>query len=328
MQSKNCSNKKIKIFVSTRIDLLNTFFIDNPLYIPIRCGAIRDSKQKNILGDDTGDNISDKSSRYSEFTVQYWIWKNTDADYIGLCHYRRYLAFNKIRFIKPNGHNMYEIPYLNTFFAKRLGLCNYKKLKSEISKYDIVTSEYANVKKMPTPNGFKKTVYEHWVAHDKVLLEARYIDKMMELLQVKYPNLYPYANEYLNGSSHRGFNCFILKRELFQQLCEFEYDILFEMEQRVFGGRNQVKLTRTCAYLGEILYGIYIYYLEQQLQYKEKCLQLTLFLDTQSGDVSAYRSIKSIIYLKLIKLVGYILPVGTKRRKFVKRAWIGIAHRQ
>ncbi len=40
--------------------------------------------------DNTGDNISDQNHIYSELTGLYWAWKNLDASYIGLVHYRRY----------------------------------------------------------------------------------------------------------------------------------------------------------------------------------------------------------------------------------------------
>ena len=44
------------------------------------------------LADDTGDNISAKNCYYSELTGLYWVWKNVkDPDYVGVCHYRRYL---------------------------------------------------------------------------------------------------------------------------------------------------------------------------------------------------------------------------------------------
>ena len=85
--------KDIKIFVSHRIDL-DSETIDNPLFIPVRCGAVYDKRENiTMLGDNTGDNISEKRNSFCELTVQYWAWKNVKADYYGLCHYRRYLSF-------------------------------------------------------------------------------------------------------------------------------------------------------------------------------------------------------------------------------------------
>ena len=84
----------IKIFVSHRIDL-DSETIDNPLYIPVRCGAVYDERENvTMLGDDTGDNISEKRMSYCELTVLYWAWKNVDADYYGLCQDCRYLVFS------------------------------------------------------------------------------------------------------------------------------------------------------------------------------------------------------------------------------------------
>ena len=64
------------------------------VYTPIHVGrAISNYKDEmaDMIGDDTGDNISDKNPMYCELTAQYWAWKNLpDVEYIGFCHYRRY----------------------------------------------------------------------------------------------------------------------------------------------------------------------------------------------------------------------------------------------
>lgn len=57
--------------------------------IPIQVGAALTEKRIAAVTDDTGDNISARNRRYSEMTAFYWMWKNAQADYLGLCHYRR-----------------------------------------------------------------------------------------------------------------------------------------------------------------------------------------------------------------------------------------------
>ena len=56
------------------------------VYTPIHVGRAI-SKFKNemadMIGDDTGDNISSKNGEFCELTAIYWAWKNLkDADYI------------------------------------------------------------------------------------------------------------------------------------------------------------------------------------------------------------------------------------------------------
>lgn len=49
------------------------------VYIPMHVGrAVSKFKDEmaDMLGDDTGDNISEKNAKYCELTAQYWAWKN------------------------------------------------------------------------------------------------------------------------------------------------------------------------------------------------------------------------------------------------------------
>lgn len=71
------------------------------VFVPIHCGrsccSLPEDEQRwmqeNMIGDDTGDNISVLNPHFAEITATYWAWKNYDRigepDYIGLCHYRR-----------------------------------------------------------------------------------------------------------------------------------------------------------------------------------------------------------------------------------------------
>lgn len=81
---------KIKLYVATHKPVTVRH---DEIYTPIHVGrAISKYKDEmaDMIGDDTGDNISEKNSSYSEMTAHYWIWKNVhDVEYVGLCHYRR-----------------------------------------------------------------------------------------------------------------------------------------------------------------------------------------------------------------------------------------------
>jgi len=66
--------------------------------VPIQAGRKRTGEVLDMLGDDTGDEISDENLRYGEMTAWYWVWKNylpqhPELTHVGFCHYRRFLDF-------------------------------------------------------------------------------------------------------------------------------------------------------------------------------------------------------------------------------------------
>lgn len=62
------------------------------IYLPVFVGAANEKAFKfPYQRDDEGYNISYKNPYYSELTGLYWAYKNLKADYIGLCHYHRYM---------------------------------------------------------------------------------------------------------------------------------------------------------------------------------------------------------------------------------------------
>ena len=64
---------------------------DDPMYLPVQMGhAVHPAC--GYIGDDTGDNISERNANFCELTGLYWAAKNLDSDYIGIVHYRRYFA--------------------------------------------------------------------------------------------------------------------------------------------------------------------------------------------------------------------------------------------
>ena len=75
------------------------------MYLPVQMGhAIHPGI--GYIGDDTGENISERNGNFCELTGLYWAAKNLDSDYIGIVHYRRYFASRLHRFEreKASGH--------------------------------------------------------------------------------------------------------------------------------------------------------------------------------------------------------------------------------
>lgn len=245
----------IKIFVSHRIDL-DSQTIDNPLYIPVRCGAVFDGREDaRMLGDDTGDNISQKRMGFCELTVQYWAWKNVQADYYGLCHYRRYLSFSNERYA-ADGQQLVRERILDEATARKYNLLDSALMETRICELDALFQEEFDVKFWPRPD-FSRDVYQLWRGLDN-LIDPDSLELLMQTLREKYPDYSDAAESYMRGRYFRGFNCFILKKELFDDLCAFEFSILFDIEKKLDTTRSSELRRRTPAYFAEILESIWI----------------------------------------------------------------------
>lgn len=268
----------IKIYVSQRIDL-ESVYLDNNIFKPIRCGACFDKNQYSpIPGDNSGDNVSQYRMNLGEITVQYWAWKNTKSDYCGLCHYRRYLSFSDTKFETDEKNQVIE-QFLDTNSISKYNLDNTEKIKSDIEGYDIIVPEYADISRMYTPLGPRGTIYQHFCAYNNYLVNKEDIDNLITLVTELYPEIVPDMHEYLNGNRFLGYNCFVLKWDLFDQLCSMEYTILNEFKKRKLidlSARTSLQ-QRTYGFICEWIFGIFIYHLEKKSQYKILKKQLVFF---------------------------------------------------
>ena len=313
----------IKIFVSHRIDQ-SSELIPNPLYIPVRCGAVYDTgSQSPIAGDDTGDNISRRRMSFCEFTVQYWAWKNCRADYYGLCHYRRYLSFAQSRFAQDK-FGMIPAYFLDHKSEERFGLLDVVRMRDEIASCDAILSEPSDVTIQPTPKGRVPTVRALWEAHDGLFLTVEAIDEMFRQIDRLSPEYSQSARAYFDSSYHRGYNCFIMRRELFDRLCAFQFPILFEMERWLVQQPYRDSLPRIPGYVGEILYGIFTYHISTCENWNIELRQLVLFRYPQhiySRGERCQLYVQDWLVRHLRTLADVLLPLGSKRRMAVKKRW-------
>ena len=139
---------------------------------------------------------------------------------------------------------------------------------------------------------------------------------MLALIDQKAPQYSRAAREYLNSTEHRGYNCYVFKRELFDRMCQFQFPILFELEQHPSG-----RLQRVPGYVGEILFGIFLYHIIHFEDWKIKELQLVLFLDTRPvrGACDLWlRRMKRRGDRVLRMLLDPLFPKGSLRRERLK----------
>lgn len=81
-------------------------------------------------------------------------------------------------------------------------------------------------------------------------------------------------------------------------MCEFQFSVMFDLEQqlKVNGYANQYE--RTIGYMGEIMYGIFIHYLQNQGKYRIKEEQLVYFEQTVLPDSKLQLLLEKFLFLQ------------------------------
>lgn len=193
------AERKIRIIVAAHKPY---WMPEEEMYIPLQVGAAG----KESIGfrrDDEGENISEKNANYCELTGLYWAWKNLEADYIGLAHYRRHFAGGK--------HGG----------SKEARVITEAEVREKLKGTDIL---------LPTPRHYRiETNYSQYAhAH-----HARDLAAVREILGEMHPEcLRPWDESMKRTVGHR-FNMFIMKKEQMDDYCEWLFGILGELEQRL-----------------------------------------------------------------------------------------------
>ena len=177
---------------------------DGPCYLPVEVGAALHTQPiPGFTPDNTGDNISEKNKNYCELTALYWAWKNLDADFIGLVHYRRYFSNGKLWKRKED---------------RILSGAEYRK---ELDRCGIL---------LPVPrNYWIETNYSQYAhAHHAIDL-----DTTREILLERYPAYIKAFDASMKRRVGHRFNMFVMSREKFDAYCAWLFDVLFELEKRL-----------------------------------------------------------------------------------------------
>lgn len=232
--------KDIKIIIATHKSYRMPSY---DIYLPIQVGAEGKDLDLGFVKDNEGENISIKNPNYCELTALYWAWKNLDADYIGLAHYRRHFAMNKKK-------DKWERVADREFIEKQL------------ESTDII---------LPKPrNYYIETSYSQYVhAHHKEDL-----DTTRDIIKEKYPTYIVAYDRLMKSTKGHRFNMFIFKKQFFDEYMTWMFDILFELEKRLDISTYSDNDKRVFGFVSERLLDVWIYtqkykFIELPVQYME-----------------------------------------------------------
>lgn len=205
------------------------------IYLPLHVGKAGKANI-DIVGDDTGDNISLKNSNYCELTGLYWAWKNINADYIGLAHYRRHFS-------------------VKTKKDKKESILTREQLEPILKTTDVILPK----KRMY----YIETIYSHYAhTHD-----GTHLDKTRLIIFERCPD---YLNSFDSVMRSRGahmFNMLIMKRELLDEYCTWLFDILFELEKQIDTSEMTAFDMRLFGRVSELLLDVWVD--KNKISYKE-----------------------------------------------------------
>ncbi len=208
----------VKIFTLTHKEFEQ---VKDPMYIPLHVGR-QNAQDLGYLGDHTGDNISSLNCFYSELTGIYWLWKNyRESDYIGVCHYRRYL-------INENGSLFRETEYEE--LLKQYDVITTKTLELNFSYLEGYGQNHNRTDLMETGNVMRELYPDYYVTFDRLI----------------------HSNETYFG------NIMVTSKELFDEYASWLFSIFFEVQKRIDVSTYDDYHKRVFGFISEILLKVWV----------------------------------------------------------------------
>ncbi|MCG1054014.1 DUF4422 domain-containing protein [Mycetohabitans sp. B5] len=226
--------------------------VSDRCFLPIQVGASRSSVDLGLRRDDAGDNISHKNGTFCELTALYWAWKNDrDAQWIGLMHYRRFLDFSGATH-EIDVHGCVNYDRLDEETIETLGLTASRVEALLVSKPGLLA---VLPQKWSVRNAGNRTLRAHYVK------AMHHYEADLDVLRAVIGDLYPTDVEHFDAvmDAHEGYftNIFVLRRDLFDEYCQWVFSVLFEVERRLDLTNYSVAAQRVFGYMSERLFNVF-----------------------------------------------------------------------
>jgi hypothetical protein len=236
---------KINVFIpySSIVPVYST-----ELFHPIFIGEVNTKLVTEALQDSTDANIFEKSKIYGELSAYYWVWKNftaivpsplegegifqceeraleklggghiptfTKNDYIGFCQFYHFMDFNSdSKVFAP-----FNLICLDEF-AELFKNYTEENVLNFVQDYDIV---------VPTQIPLNTTLYEQYLRSHK----KEDLDLATDVIKEIYPEYVEAVEKAMSANSMYPLGNFIMKTEVYNDFCEWLFNILDEIEKRI-----------------------------------------------------------------------------------------------
>ena len=195
-------------------------------YVHLQVGA-EGKEDLGFLRDNTGDNISVKNPNFCELTGLYWIWKNTNDEYKGLVHYRRYFGKSNLS-------------------SKTKDIYTYDEMVDLLKGNDIV---------LPYVEYFKQN------AKEEILIQCctpEIFDELRRIIEELYPEYLEAFDQYFAQNKSVLFNMMFCSANIFDAYCEWLFSVLFELEKTVDLSKLDSYQKRLYGFLSERLLNVWL----------------------------------------------------------------------
>lgn len=238
------------------------------MYLPVHVGAEGKNLELGYTKDNSGENISAKNPSFCELTGIYWAWKNLDSKYVGLAHYRRHFSLSK------KSKNPFD------------NIMTFSELKPMLKKHSVFVPKRRKY--------YIETMYSHY-AHTHY---AEHLDVTKQIISEKYPEYLESCEKVYKQTSAFMYNMMIMRKDLFDSYCQWLFDILFELENRI---GDKVKdydsfQARLYGRVSEIIFNVWLDYQVKSRKIKVSEIKEIPCIYTEKIDM--VRKVKSFIAAK------------------------------
>ena len=171
---------------------------EDSVYLPVQVNAGAASPIPGYQPDNEGENISSLNPRYCELTALYWGWKNLDCEYMGLVHYRRYLA----------GHG-------------ERGTASSEDIANLLAKAPVVLPKPRNYLVVDVKTHYSKT------------FDGRHLDIARSVLREREPGYLDAFDAHMKERKAHICNMLIMRRDYLDSYLSWLFPILQEIESQI-----------------------------------------------------------------------------------------------